>query len=98
MFDELERLRDVTSLFTLLTHYADLGTSDRQAWQDRRMQFDDCDAKHLTRLHGELIAYGWLEQNTGVVSEARPNAVPGCYRVTRDGLRAIKQVRSGEMD
>ena len=40
MINELERLRDVSELFTLLSHYADLAAPDRQAWQDRRMQLD----------------------------------------------------------
>lgn len=98
MFNELHRLRDESELFALLDHYADLGSSDRQAWQDRRMDLDRCDAKQLTRLHGELMAFGWLEQNTGAIPVARANAVPGCYRVTREGVRARNQVRTGELD
>lgn len=90
MFNELERLRDVSELLALLTHYADLGAPDRQAWLARQRQLDGCDARQVTRLHGELLAGGWLEQNTGVV--------PGCYRVTREGLRALKQVKAGEAD
>lgn len=91
MFDEMERLREVPELLALLQHYAELGRADRQVWQDRRMQLEGCDTRRLTRLHGELIAYGWLEQNTGVVSEVRPGEVPGCYRVTPAGMRAAKQ-------
>jgi hypothetical protein len=94
MFDEMERLRDVPELHALLAHYAGLAKPDRQAWQDRRMALDGCEAKALTRLHGELMAHGWLEQNTGVVPAARPDEVPGCYRVTREGLRALKELRS----
>jgi hypothetical protein len=97
-FNELERLRDTSGLFALLTHYADLAATERQAWQDRQMQVPGCDARQVTRLHGELIAYGWLEQDTGSVPQPRAGAVPGCYRVTREGLRALKQVRVGEVD
>ena len=94
MFDELERLRDESDLSALLTHYAELAGQDRQAWHDRRMTIDGRDARQVSRLHGELIAYGWLEQNTGVVDAPRPDAVPGCYRVTREGLRALKEMQS----
>src|SRR5947209_2970936 len=92
MFDDLQRLRDGAELFALLTHYAELAAPDRQAWQDRRMSLDGCDDRQLVRLHGELIASGWLEQNTGAVPQPRAGAVPGCYRVTREGVRALKDV------
>ncbi len=98
MFNELERLRDGAELQTLLVYYVTLAGPDRQVWQDRRMEMDGCEAKQLTRLHGELMAYGWLEQNTGVVSAARRGEAPGCYRVTRAGIKALEQVRSGEVD
>lgn len=91
MFDELDQLRQAAELHALLTQYADLAAADRQAWQDRRMALEGCGRRDLTKLHGELIAYGWVEQNTGVVPVARNDAVPGCYRVTTAGLRALKQ-------
>jgi hypothetical protein len=92
MFDELDRLREAAELHTLLTQYADLAGPDRQVWQDRRMALEGCGRRDLTKLHGELIAYGWIEQNTGVVPVARLDEAPGCYRVTPAGLRALKQV------
>ena len=98
MFDELERLRDSPELFALLGHYAERAAPDRQAWQDRRMQLEGCEGKPLARLHGELIAYGWLEQNTGVVPVARKGEAPGCYRITRAGTRAWEQARSDEVE
>jgi hypothetical protein len=98
MSDELERLRDTPELFSLLGHYAGLVGPDRQAWHDRRMDLDGCEPRQLTRLHGELLAYGWLEQNTGVVSAPRKGEAPGCYRVTRAGIKALEQVRLDEAD
>jgi hypothetical protein len=98
MFNELVRLRDTPSLFELLSHYAGLATPDRQAWQDRQMQQDDCDPRDMIRLHGELIAHGWMEQNTGLAPLLRKDAVPACYRVTTAGIRALKQVKAGEVD
>jgi hypothetical protein len=85
MFDELDRLRETPALFALLSHYAALAAPDRQAWQDRAA-IDGCEGRALTKLHGELIAYGWLELNI--------DAGSACYRVTPAGLRALKQVRS----
>lgn len=81
MFDEMDRLRDSAPLRELLGHYASLAAPDRQAWQDRHSSGD---RREVTRLHGELIAFGWVEQNTGFM--------PGGYRVTSAGLRALKQV------
>jgi len=42
----------------------------------------------LVKLHGELIAFGWVEQNTG--------EVPICYRITPAGSRAMRQAQGGE--
>jgi hypothetical protein len=97
MFDELERLRDVKELFDLLTHYQQLGAADREVWQDRLAEMDGVEPRQLVKLHGELLAYGWLEQNTGLTSAPRPGAAAGCYRITTAGIRALKQVRAQEV-
>ena len=83
MFDELERLRSCPSLQRLLLHYAGLGAVDGEAWQDRLMQLADALPKDLVKWHGELLAFGWVEQNTGLT--------PTCYRVTLQGLRAHRK-------
>jgi len=104
MFDELERLRDEKELCDLLTHYAELGAADRQVWQDRLGEMQGVQPRTLVKLHGELLAYGWLEQNTGVTSPASSLSHAGssgtaanCYRITPAGIRALKQVRSQEV-
>jgi len=96
MMDELERLRRVKELSDLLTHYGDLGRADRETWQDRVLSLAGTEARELARLHGELLAYGWLEQNTGATPVLRAGTVAGCYRITLAGMRALKQVRFGE--
>jgi hypothetical protein len=96
MFNEMERLRDAPPLQSLLGHYADLAAGDRQAWQDRRLELDGEDARSLVGLHGELIAYGWLEQNTGVVEAPLQGLARRNYRVTSAGLRALKALRRSE--
>ncbi len=93
MFDELDQLRADESLRRLLEHYADRGALDREAWQDRVMPSDGLSASDLVRLHGELLAQEWIEQNTGILPVLRPGAVPQCYRVTAAGLRALKKSR-----
>jgi hypothetical protein len=94
MFDEMERLRDEKVLFALLSHYAALGVADRQVWQDRLLEMGGVDARQLIRFHGELLAYGWLEQNTGLTPVLRRNEAPACYRITTAGVRALKQLRA----
>jgi hypothetical protein len=95
MLDLLERLRAKPPLQTLLAHYASLAaSSDRQVWQDRLMTVDRVDASDLSRLHGELIAFDWIEQNTGHFGAYRAGAVTGCYRVTNAGLRALARLKA----
>jgi hypothetical protein len=38
MFNGLDLLRDSPLLFRLLEHYAKLGATDAEVWQDRLMQ------------------------------------------------------------
>jgi hypothetical protein len=96
MFDELERLRDVKELFALLRHYQQVGEADQQAWQDRLVEMEGVEPRQLVKLHGELLAYGWLEQNTGLTPVLRPGAAASCYRITSAGIRALKQARTQE--
>jgi hypothetical protein len=91
--DELDRLREAKELFDLLAHYQEAGGADRQAWQDRRQEMEGVGPRELVRLHGELLAFGWIEQNTGVAPAARPGSAPACYRITTAGVRALRQAR-----
>jgi hypothetical protein len=93
MFDELERLRDAEELFQLLRHYGRDGSGEREAWQDRLMQLDGVPTGELAKLHGELIAYGWVEQNTGVTAVLKPGVAACSYRVTTAGRRALRSAR-----
>lgn len=90
MSDELEPLHEDTRLAALLEHYARGGT-DRHAWLDRVMGLDGVPAEALVKLHGRLLAYDWIEQNSGATPELRPGAVPQCYRATPAGQRALKK-------
>lgn len=97
MFDEMDRLRHGKELSALLAHYADLAAPDRQAWQDRVTELNGVEPRELIKLHGELIAFGWLEQNTGATPVLKQGFAPACYRITPSGLRAVKQLRTEEV-
>jgi len=55
------------------------------------MELEGTDDKHLTTLHGELIAFDWIEQNTGhaIYKDGRLSA---CYRITQQGFRAFRRL------
>jgi hypothetical protein len=93
MFDELQMLRDSDGLRRLLAHYATLGDTNREIWQDRVMQMEGLDAKELTGLHGQLMAFAWIELNTGMTPTSRPGVVAGWYRITGPGQRALKRAQ-----
>ena len=94
MIDEMARLRSTEGLCDLLRHYATLAAPDRQAWQDRLAELASVSPRELVQFHGELMAYGWLEQNTGSTPSLRVGAAANCYRITSAGTRALKQARA----
>ena len=87
MLDESQRLRENPHLLILLSHYAQQGAEDRATWRDRLMQMEGVEAKQLSALHGELIAFDWIEQNTGQASALMDGVLANCYRITLNGLR-----------
>jgi hypothetical protein len=94
--DGWPRLQVGEALARLLSHSADLGATDREAWQDRLTDLEGVEPRDLVRLHGQLLACGWVEQNTGATPVPRPGVVAACYRVTAAGLRALRQARDGD--
>lgn len=96
MFDFSLRLRENAHLLALLSHYARLGSEDRTVWQDRVMRMDGVEPRELTTLHGELIAFDWVEQNTGHARLAPDGTLAACYRVTAHGLREFRRIHGIE--
>lgn len=90
MTDELIRLRQQPRLAELLGHYVRASGDDREVWLARCMQLDHAPVPEMSRLHGELIAHGWIEQNTGVVAPASAGICAACYRTTAAGRRAFE--------
>jgi hypothetical protein len=97
MLDDSLRLRENPHLLALLSHYAQQGTEDRAVWRDRLMQMEAIEPKELSKLHGELIALDWIEQNTGqaVVHEG---VISACYRITMNGLREFRKFNGVEIE
>ena len=87
MLDDIQRLRNNPNLLQLLSHYAAHG---KETWTNRLMHLEGVEPSELVKLHGELIAFSWADQNTG--------QVPCCYRVTASGLKAIHLVNGGVDD
>jgi hypothetical protein len=90
MFDDSLRLQDNPQLLALLTHYAKMGAEDRATWRHRLMEMEGVEPKQLSVLHGELIAFEWIEQNTG-------QPLSACYRITLSGLREYQRIHGGEI-
>jgi hypothetical protein len=91
MFDDLDRLRGNARLLRLLDHYAQPALTNPEAWQDRLMSLDGAEPGPMVKLHGELLAFGWIEQNSGYTFN-QPGVVAACYRITNAGLKALKKI------
>ena len=97
MLDFPRRLKENAHLLSLLSHYAQLGSEDRTVWQDRLMQMEGIEPKELTVLHGELIAFDWIEQNTGHAVGRPDGTLSGCYRITQNGFREYRRIHGIEV-
>jgi hypothetical protein len=95
MFDELDLLRDSPDLQQLLGHYAAAGAAEPDVWQDRLAHQEGVEPRELVRLHGLLIAFAWLVQNTGNTPAGIPGVLAACYKITADGVRALRRAASG---
>src|SRR4051794_5610682 len=96
MLDELDRLRENPCLVDLLAHYAALGKPDRSIWQKRLNEMDGIEQKEMSRLHGELIAFDWIELNPSRASASLGTAPAGVYRITAHGVRDLCQLQGVE--
>ena len=91
MFDDLDRLRGNAKLCRLLDHYARSVLENQAAWQDRLMSLDGAEPAPMVKLHGDLLAFGWIEQNSGFTIN-QPDGVAACYRITTAGQKALKKL------
>jgi hypothetical protein len=56
------------------------GSEDRATWRDHLMQMEGVEPKQQSALHGELIAFDWIEQNTGANDRPSGWNASACYR------------------
>jgi hypothetical protein len=98
MSDALQPSQPEQRLLHLLDHYVTANPADSEAWQDRIMDLEGVRFEELTRLHGELLAQDWIEQNTGVTPVPRVGTAPQCYRATALGRRAHQQARTSSSE
>ena len=75
MLEDLDHLRNDRHLMQLLSHYASLGAEDREIWQGRLMFMQGVKPPQLVKLHGQLIAFTWVEQNTGEITVLLPGYI-----------------------
>jgi hypothetical protein len=61
------------------------------------MQIEGIEPKQLSVLHGELIAFEWIEQNTGQAIFQPDGTLSACYRITLHGLREYRHIQGSEM-
>ena len=71
--------RQTPRLVELLAHYAALRTPDRSIWQKRLSEMEGIDPKELSRIHEELIAFDWIEQNPSRASASPGIVLAGIY-------------------
>lgn len=92
MTDGLQQLLRDGQLYQLLSHYHAAAGDDRERWMDRVAEWEDGRPEELTRWHGRLLAFAWLEQNTGHTPPPTNGRIGQCYRVTAAGRKALKHV------
>lgn len=84
-------LRENLRLRRLLLHYEE--TYRRQVdaeWLDRLMELDGTDGEELSRLHGLLLAHGWLDSRVHHQAFDLPGQVRACYQITREGRHMLR--------
>ena len=90
---DLDVLRENESLRTLLEEYGRLREQKADAdWHDRVMEWQGREQAELCDLYGSLLAEGWLDSRVHVDAFTEPGKVGGCYRITREGIRALRNV------
>lgn len=78
---------------TLLMKYHRPTAEERAGWQARVMDLEGVNSQELTRLHGELLAQGWIEQNTEVALVPRGTFLESSYRITSSGVRRTRDLQ-----
>lgn len=60
-------------------------------WHDRVMELGTLTTTELSKLHGLLLANGWVDTRVTADAFATAGKLADCYKVTRDGLTALRR-------
>ncbi|MFZ9792714.1 MAG: hypothetical protein ACO3GX_09980 [Gemmataceae bacterium] len=76
---------------SLLMRYYRPSSEERSAWQARVMELEGATSNEITKMHGELIAQGWIEQNLEtILGRDGGSFLQSSYRITPSGVRTTK--------
>jgi hypothetical protein len=91
VINSIESLRADPKLHALLSAYAALKRNRPDAeWHDRVMDLPGCEPTELHRLHGLLLASGWVETRVHGDSFRDAGKLVSCYRLTADGAAILR--------
>lgn len=86
-----DALRESTPLRELLYHYLTCKQqSPGQEWHDRVMSVGTLEPADVSKLHGHLLANGWVDTRVANDVFNTPGRLTGCYKITPDGARALQ--------
>ncbi len=84
---EQPRFRNDPRVYQVLGHYDKRDAVGPAPWRERLMDIPGVAAAELSRLHGLLLAYGWIVQGPALGDDGR--CLSSCYRITPAGQRAL---------
>lgn len=91
MITGYEALRDDPRLHGLLLTYSKMKKQKPDAdWHDRIMEMDGVSEEELNKLHGLLLASGWMETRVHGDAFRTAGKLEACYRITPDGNAALR--------
>lgn len=82
----------------LLMRYHRPTPDERAGWLARVMEMDGVNSQELTKLHGELLAQGWIEQNTEASLLPKDAFLESSYRITSSGVRRTRDLQESLAD
>jgi hypothetical protein len=92
---DVDALRSDERLRELLAAYVERRRFEPEAeWHDRVMEMEGCTPEELTKLHGRLLADGWIETRVHGDAFRRAGRLEACYRATHEGVRALRQAQA----
>lgn len=91
MLGPLELLRESLPLRELLAQYKSYReVHPGQEWHDRVMQLGTLEPPEISKMHGVLLANGWVDTRVAIETFNTPGRLQSCYKITPDGVRALQ--------